>query len=275
VSGVADREQVDAANAEFWNEPCGTALARSIGITAITPDTLAQFDDAYFEMYPYLRHYVDSLDLAGQRVLEIGVGYGTLGQYIAERAASYAAVDIAEEPVGLLQQRLALVGRPPDRVVQGSALDLPLPDQSVDVVVSIGCLHHTGDLQRAVREVHRVLVPGGTALVMVYNRHSLRRMASAARELLRRVSPRRDRGRADRDLLLRYDANALGEVAPHTDFVSLREAHNLFVAFSTVHVERRNFDAYVVARRFVLDRRWFLGWADRLLGLDLYVSARR
>ena len=62
------------------------------------------------------------------------------------------------------------------RVVQGSALEIPHPDGTFGHVVSIGCLHHTGDLPRAVAEVHRVLEPGGTAMVMLYNRHSLRQL---------------------------------------------------------------------------------------------------
>ena len=61
-----------------------------------------------------------------------------------------------------------------ERVAQGSALEIPHPDESFDVVVSIGCLHHTGDIVRAVSEVHRVLRPGGAAMVMLYNSHSYR-----------------------------------------------------------------------------------------------------
>ena len=264
---------VSAANAAFWNEPCGTALARSIGITTVTRETLAQFDRAYFAMYPYLRGYVDALDLPSKRVLEVGVGYGTLGQYVAERAASYQAVDIAEEPVGLLQQRMALIGRPTDGVVQGSALDLPLPDESIDAVISIGCLHHTGDLTRAVDEVRRVLVPGGTAVVMVYNRYSLRRLINVPRAHVRsRLTGRR----AAEMIRLMYDGNSLGDAAPHTDFVSVGRARQLFRGFGQLRVDVRNFDEYRFTRPGIaLKRAWFLGWADRILGLDLYVVAVR
>jgi len=264
---------ISEANAAFWNEPCGTALARSIGITTINRETLARFDDAYFAMYPYLRGYVDSLDLANKRVLEIGVGYGTLGQYVAERAAGYQAIDIADEPVGLLQLRLGLIGRPIEGVTQGSALDVPLPDQSVDAVISIGCLHHTGDLRRAVDEVHRVLTPGGAALVMVYNRYSLRRLINVPRAYMRAFRTGRNAAEAIR---LMYDGNSSGEAAPHTDFVSAGGAGRLFGRFRGVRVDRRNFDDYsILRRRIALRRAWFLGWADRLVGLDLYITAVR
>src|SRR5262249_1904877 len=68
---------------------------------------------------------------------------------------------------------LRMCGRP-GQAVQGSALDMPFPDGSFDLVVSIGCFHHTGNLQRSLDETFRVLAPGGSAFVMVYNKFSIR-----------------------------------------------------------------------------------------------------
>ena len=89
---------LDTENAEFWNELCGSALARSMGITENTPDSLQRFDDAYMTLYPYLVPYVTKEDLVGKKVLEIGLGYGTLGQFIATRACHYYGLDIAAAP---------------------------------------------------------------------------------------------------------------------------------------------------------------------------------
>src|SRR6185312_8029573 len=49
---------------------------------------------------------------------------------------------------------------------------LDFPDNSFDIVYSHGVLHHTPDTAGAIREVHRVLRPGGRALVMLYHRNS-------------------------------------------------------------------------------------------------------
>lgn len=51
----------------------------------------------------------------------------------------------------------------PPRFLVGSARSLPIPDESVDVVVGIAVLHHL-DLNLAIQEVHRVLKPGGRAI---------------------------------------------------------------------------------------------------------------
>ena len=103
------RAELDERNALFWETLCGWSMARAIGITGDEREDLARFDRAYLDYYPYLSGYVDG-DLAGARVLEIGLGFGTLGQLIAQRGAEYHGVDIAAEPVALMQRRLEMIG---------------------------------------------------------------------------------------------------------------------------------------------------------------------
>lgn len=255
----ATQGAIDAGNTRFWDELCGSALASQLGIEDASADSLRRFDAAYLELYPYLEAYLDG-DLTGRSVLEVGLGYGTLSGQLAERGAELHGLDIATGPVEMVRHRLRLQGRPADeRIVQGSALDMPFADASFDRVYSIGCLHHTGDLPRAVAEVRRVLRPGGRAVVMLYNRHSFRFLVQ---NRLRRRSA--DELRGD------YDSNAAGEAAPHTDYVTARQARELFGAFSRVRVDRRNFDNLPY-----IPRRRLLGTVDRLLGLDLYIVAER
>jgi SAM-dependent methyltransferase len=261
VTGQLD---LDRQNASFWSELCGSGLARSLGITGDEPDALQRFDEHYFALYPYLRGYVDRFDLRGRDVLEIGLGYGTLSQYIAERGAVYHGLDIAPAPVEMVRHRLRMAELgDPERVQQGSALEIPWPDASFDYVYSIGCLHHTGDLPRSVSEVRRVLRPGGVAVVMLYNRHSARRLWADVRS------------RSSSAIRRAYDSNVEGEAAPHTDFVSKRDVRRLFGAFAHVAVEARNFDDVSARGRLLLRRDRVLRTPlPRLLGLDLYIVAR-
>jgi SAM-dependent methyltransferase len=257
---------VDERNAEFWNELCGTSLARKVGVTGRTPEDLRRFDEAYFDFYPYLRDYLPA-DLSGRRVLEIGLGYGTLGQEIAGRGARYTGLDVSPGPVEMMRHRLELIGATTSDARLGSALDLPFADGEVDVVVSIGCLHHTGDLPGAVAEVRRVLRAGGHAVVMVYNAWSARRVLRAPRTYFASRLRRRDGDAAVRAL---YDHNTEGTAAPHTDFLSTREVRDLFSDFSRVEVDRRNlsFRFLPMLRRPALRMR-----LDGVGGLDLYVRA--
>jgi SAM-dependent methyltransferase len=271
-----NQSAIDERNRAFWDELCGSVLAQSLDITEITPESLARFDEAYMSHYPYLARYLDRLPVEDRELLEIGLGFGTVGQILAARGARYHGADIAAGPVSMMRDRLRWLGDPDGtEAVEASALELPWPDATFDVVVSIGCLHHTGDLARAVSEVHRVLVPGGTAFVMLYNAHSFRQLVLVPREQLRAFRARRS---SDEGVRAMYDANTAGEAAPHTDFASRRDVRRLFGAFSEVEVESQNFDAItptLAGHVLTIRREWLLGNVARVLGLDLYIHARK
>jgi len=257
------QEVLDESNAAFWETLCGSNFAQSLGITGRDPDDLRRFDDAYLERYPYLARYVPP-DLTGKDVLEIGLGFGTLGQLLAERGANYYAADIAAAPVAITRQRLEWLGKPTENARQASVLELPWEDESFDYVYTIGCLHHTGNLPRSIEEVYRVLRPGGRAVVMLYNRHSLRQVVLRLRDRLKGMSA------AESEAALRrlYDATP-DEAAPHTDFVSKAQVRNLFSRFARVKIDVQNFDGF----RYGIRRVWFLNNVARVVGLDLYITA--
>jgi SAM-dependent methyltransferase len=272
---MAGEPALDDRNAAFWDELCGTNLARSLGITDASEESLARFDEAYFALYPYLLGYFPRTEVEGQRLLEIGLGYGTLGAALARLGADYHGVDLAAAPVAVARARLALVpASRPEQVTQGSVLELPFEDASFDQVVSIGCLHHTGDLFGAVAECRRVLRPGGRLVVMVYNRRSARRL------LLRPILTARHRlvsGAPNAEDTLRYfyDGHADRIAAPHTDFVSVAELRGLLSGFRDVCIERRSIDRLPLGPIEVSRQRLMRLGLDRLVGLDLYAVAHR
>jgi SAM-dependent methyltransferase len=264
---------VSQRNAEFWDELCGSHLARRLGIRGASPEELARFDAAYLAVYPYLLGYFPREHVEGRRVLEVGLGYGTLAEALARMGADYHGLDIAAGPVEMARHRLAGVPARSDQVQQGSVLELPFPDASFDLVASIGCLHHTGDLFGAVQEVRRVLRPGGRLVLMVYNRRSLRRLVAAPVSAVRH---RGSRASADEALRARYDATAEGAAAPHTDFVTAPELRGLLHGLHDVRVERRNIEGLPIRYVSEPSRAALMALrADRLLGLDLYATARR
>ena len=245
--------------------------------------SLARFDRAYLEMYPYLEGYLPWR--SGERVLEIGLGYGTVGQLLADRGLDYHGLDISPGPVGMMIHRLELLGvsDASARVTQGSALAIPHPDASFDVVVTIGCLHHTGDLARAVGEVRRVLAPGrpgdGHGLQPALRSAAPDRMLPLL-EMLRvpeRCSPTwRDPARRAEIVRGIYDADSEGNAAPATEFTSVADVRRMFAGFSRVRVRRENFDDLVLHVHGVtlsVSRAVLLNNVARIAGLDLYVTA--
>ncbi len=277
--GLAGREDslhaekaVARANAEFWNELCGTTLARRLGITDHSAESLQRFDDAYFAFYPYLLDHVRPAHMRGARVVEIGLGYGTLGQRLVESGAHYTGVDLAVGPVTMLAHRLEMLGERA-AAVRASALALPFASDTVDHLISIGCFHHTGNVQQCVDEAYRVLKPGGTALVMVYNQFSYRQWLRwpvlTFRAWLSDAGLSQEPTDVAADRRRAYDIDSSGRGAPETVFVSRRTLRGLFGAFARVELFTENNDRVL---RF-LPRGLFLSTLGRTLGLDIYVHA--
>jgi SAM-dependent methyltransferase len=267
---MSTQEAIDQRNAAFWDELCGSVLAQTIGITDNSPESLRRFDAAYMDFYPYLPAQLRSPVTAAEPLLEIGLGFGTVSQRLCEAGFDYHGLDIAAGPVDMVRERLRMVGfaDADERVVRGSALEIPHPDGAFGHLVTIGCLHHTGDLPRAVQEIHRVLRPGGTAMVMLYNRHSLRQLLLRARS----IQGAQRRGA--------YDHNVAGDAAPETVYVTSRQVREeLFARFSDVRIERHNFDPLVLARlhgfALTISRKRLLPTLARVMGLDLYIHARK
>lgn len=141
--------EITSKNSDFWNELCGTTLARYLGITDSSKESLAKFDNWYFDFYPYLFDHIPFDSLKGKDVLEVGLGYGTVSQRLAESGANYIGLDVAAGPVDMVNHRLDQKGLSGE-ARQGSILEPPFATDSFDAIVAIGCLHHTGNLKLAI-----------------------------------------------------------------------------------------------------------------------------
>jgi len=88
--------------------------------------------------------------------------------WAAAHGAHTYGVDISEPIV--LQARAAF-DRQPLRAAVGDVRDIPFADASFDAVYSMGTIEHFDETERAVKEIVRVLKPGGRAIIGVPNRH--------------------------------------------------------------------------------------------------------
>ena len=100
----------------------------------------------------------------GQTVLDVGSGSGTdvliAAQQVGTEGKVYA-FDLTPAMRHKLAETLARHGIDNIEILAGDAEKLPLPDQSVDVVTSNGVLNLVADKRAAIREIFRVLKPGG------------------------------------------------------------------------------------------------------------------
>lgn len=108
----------------------------------------------------------------GGKILEIGLGMGIDTQLLCKAGFDVTGIDLTERSVEATKARLSFYGLAAE-ITTGNAEALAFDSDHFDTVYSFGVLHHTTDTQKAVLEVHRVLKPGGVALIMLYHRNSL------------------------------------------------------------------------------------------------------
>jgi 2-polyprenyl-3-methyl-5-hydroxy-6-metoxy-1,4-benzoquinol methylase len=158
-----------AAIRAYWDAHIhDLAVARSpVG----SPGFFRELDEYRFDKLHYLPRLVDFAGYRGRHLLEVGCGAGIDLVRFVRGGADVTGVDLAEVPIELARKNVELNGLEADlRVMNGEALEFA--DNSFDVVYAHGVLQYTVSAARMARELHRVLRPGGQAMVMVYNRHS-------------------------------------------------------------------------------------------------------
>lgn len=114
---------------------------------------------------PYRRRAVAR---ASGRVLEIGVGSG-LNLPLYEEATHVIGLDPSTKLLAMARRVAGGLGRSFD-LVEGVAEDIPLPDQSIDTVVSTWTMCSIPDVGRALSEMRRVLKPDGRLVFVEHGR---------------------------------------------------------------------------------------------------------
>jgi len=214
---------------DFWNgRPCGTQF------TDLEWGSREFFDSVERERYerqPFMREAVGFDRYRGKKLLEIGCGLGTDILQFARGGAQTTGVDLTEQSIELARSRFRMYGVPGDFQV-ADAEKLPFPDGHFDVVYSFGVLHHTPDTPRTIREVHRVLKPGGEIVIMLYHSRSTHLWLGYPLAMLGRL--RRGQGLLSFDGYFRvYD----GEQNPLGKAYNRRQFRSMFREFQGITLE--------------------------------------
>jgi len=146
-------------------------------------DNRAYYDDfaGWYERERHLPYHrmLDDLEVglverygAGKDVFEVGCGTGLILGRVQQFARTASGIDLSG---GMLAKAAA---RGLD-VAQASATALPIATASVDVAYSFKVLAHIPDIEGAMREMARVVRPGGWVLAEFYNARSIRRLVKA------------------------------------------------------------------------------------------------
>lgn len=122
------------------------------------------------EQYVELAQRVANLLPAGSRVLEVAPGPGYFSIELAKRGSfSVTGMDLSRTFVKMAAEKAAQAGAPA-QFVQGSASNMPFPAESFDFLLCRAAFKNFADPVGALKEMCRVLRPGGTALLIDLSR---------------------------------------------------------------------------------------------------------
>jgi SAM-dependent methyltransferase len=124
-------------------------------------------------------------DIRGKRLLDLGCGAGENSVYFAKKGAHCVATDYSPGMVEVALQLAEANGVEVEGRTE-NAMELTFPDNTFDIVYASNLLHHIPDPKVAIKEMHRVLKPGGKACFWDPLRHNpvinvYRRMATEVR----------------------------------------------------------------------------------------------
>lgn len=221
-----------AAVRDYWD-------THTLGFQYVTdpdavPGTRAFFDHIRPWMspfkFPWLMERIEreAALLPGRRLLEVGCGLGYVSLEFMRRGVRVTATDLTPQAVGLTRRHFALENLQAEDVRVENVLSLSFRDDSFDAVWANGVVHATGDTARAIREIHRVLKPGGRAVIShFYRRRSWMYFLSK---------------------LGRENVEFKDEDPPVNEWYTDREILGMFDGFEVVEAVREHYRALPVAR---------------------------
>jgi SAM-dependent methyltransferase len=158
-----------AVRAHWEKESCGQRYGSGEG-----PEFYRAIDADRYRLDWTIPEFAGFEGYAGKQVLEVGLGTGAdFIRWVRAGAAAYGR-DLTAASVAHVHARLSFEPRQGFvDVRQGDAEALDLPDNSMDLYYSWGCLQHTPGTERAIAEAYRVLKPGGELKILIYHRWSI------------------------------------------------------------------------------------------------------
>ena len=160
VSEAAARRFSDTGSARKWTDMYSSNTVR--------------LDEANFRRRRDLTvDYVLRVLPRGGRVLDVGCGAAPVVAELRRRGISCTGLEYAEDMIRHARERLRSMGLDDDDIHQGDCRKTPFADGQFDVVISLGVISYVENYEEALAEIHRLLRPGGFALVSFRNRFNL------------------------------------------------------------------------------------------------------
>jgi ubiquinone/menaquinone biosynthesis C-methylase UbiE len=263
-TGDAYKDQVQA---QWNNNPIGSQYVR--GSQPQTLEWFLEIEKHRYKTYaPWMPKTMEFGGHAGRDVLEIGGGVGTDLAQFAAHGARVTDLDLSAGHLRLAEENFRLRGLE-GRFIHHDAESLPFDDRSFDLVYSNGVLHHTPNTLAVVHEIHRVLRPGGRAIVMVYAESSLHYWRKLVWQygIQRRLLEQLSMG----EIMSRSVERTANDARPLVKVYTRPQLGRMFAEFPHVEILQRQ----LLAGELPYLLQWTLPISERCLGWNLIIKATK
>lgn len=262
-----EREKRDAQ--DQWNEnPCGSHYAK--GAPEQSLEWFQEVEAYRYDTYaPWMPELMEFDAHADERVLEIGAGLGTDLSRFARGGAQVTDLDLSSGHLKLVKRNFKLRGLTGD-FRHGDGETLPFEADHFDLVYANGVIHHTPHTATMVDEIHRVLKPGGKAIIMVYAYWSLHYWYRLFYE--KGLLPGDLNGRSMGDIMSRTVEITENDARPLVKVYTARELRRLFRRFHGIQIHKRQM-LRVETEPLPLLHRLPLSPLQRFAGWNLIIKA--
>ena len=205
---------------EFWNQrPCNLKHSnKEIG----SKEYFLEVSKRKYIVEPHILEFADFKKWNGKRVLEVGCGIGTAANSFIENGAIYKGFDISKKSIELAKKRLEIFNLKGE--VEEGNIEIYTSKEQYDLIYSFGVLHHTPNIQEAIKNIYKLLKEGGTFKLMLYAKNSWKYFCI-------------------KDGLDRYEAQS---GVPIADVYTYDEVYNLLKDFKNIDIQQKHIFPYKI-----------------------------
>ena len=158
---------------EYWDrQPCNINHSKAI------PNSKEYFDEVEERKYfvePHIPRFAEFEKWRGKQVLEIGCGIGTDSINFARAGAHLTIVELSEKSLNITMERFKVFGLQANFILEnGEELSKHFSGPTFDLVYSFGVIHHTPNPSLIIKEIEKVIKPGGELRMMLYSKWSIK-----------------------------------------------------------------------------------------------------
>ncbi|MBQ4342724.1 MAG: methyltransferase domain-containing protein [Erysipelotrichaceae bacterium] len=123
----------------------------------------------------------------GMRILEIGCGDGTLWKQNSTILPKNLRVVLSDTSEGMVREARRQIPKEEFDYLVFDCSVIPYPDDSFDLIIANHVLFYCADIEKVIREVHRVLKPKGSFVCSTYGKHHMKEITELVQKFDERV----------------------------------------------------------------------------------------